>query len=111
MEVLSGRLLKKLTRVTLGKGLAEHIQYFEECPSGRELYAKAISYPKKIVEHRFIRLELERRRVEVMEYATKEHVHIFLDSLSDFDPDFSIDYRTKSQLRNIPTIHSFLTFP
>ena len=78
-EVKSVELFKKLTQVPLGKGLAENIQDLKERPSGREAYAKAMSYPQKIVEQIFSRLELEGRRVEVMEYATKENFHIFLD--------------------------------
>ena len=68
-----------------------------------------MSYPNKILEQRFIRLEIEGRCVEVMEYATKDHVQIFLDELSNFDPDFSINYHTKPQIRNMPITNSFLT--
>ena len=49
MEVLYGILLKKLTQVPLGKGLAEHIQYFMERPSGWESYAKEMPYPQSPV--------------------------------------------------------------
>ena len=44
--------------MSLGKGLAEHIHNLRERPPGREDYAKVISYPQKIVEHIFSRLEL-----------------------------------------------------
>ena len=47
--------------------------------------------------------------MEVMEYAKKDHVQILLDALSDFDPEFSVNYCTKPQLRNMPIIHLFLT--
>ena len=47
----------------------------------------------------------------MMEYATKDHVKILLDALSDFDLDFHINCGTKFQLRKMPIIHSFLTFP
>ena len=63
------------------------------------------------MEQRFSHIEIEGRHVEVMEYSTKEHVQIFMDSLSDFDPYFSVNYRKKSQLRKMPIIHSFLTSP
>ena len=53
-------------------------------------------YPQKIEELIFSRLELEGQRVEVMGYATKDHVQILLDALNDFVLDFIINYRTKS---------------
>ena len=109
VEVLSGILLKNLTRVPLGKGLADHIQDLKERPSGWEVYAKEMSYPQKIVEHILSRLELEGSRVEVMEYATKENVQILLDSLSEFDLDLSVNYHTKYQLQKMPIIYAFLT--
>ena len=58
MEVLSVILLKKSLRVPLVKGLADHIQYLKERPSGMEAYAKSMSDPQKIVEQRFSPLEL-----------------------------------------------------
>ena len=97
--------------MTLSKGLLEYIQDLDERPSGQEGYAKAILYPQKLVDQRFIYLELEGRRVDVTEYATKEHVQILLDSLSDFDTDFGVNYRTQDQIRKMPIIHSFLTSP
>ena len=63
------------------------------------------------MEQRSIRLEIEVRRVEMMEYATKDHAQILLDALSDFYLDFSVNYRTKSQLRKMTVIHSFLNSP
>ena len=61
-------------RVALGKGLADHIQNLKDHPSRWEANSKEISYPQKIVDQKFSRLELEGPRVEVMEYATKGHV-------------------------------------
>ena len=111
VEVLSSRLFKKLTRLPFVKGLAEHIKDLKECPPGREVYAKEMPYPQKILEQRFSRLELEGHRVEVMEYETKENVKILVDALSDFYPNFRINYRTKSQLGKMPIIHSLFTSP
>ena len=68
-----------------------------------------MSYPQKIVKQVFSRLELEVRHVEVMEYATKDHVHILIYELSNFDTDFRVNYRTKYQPRKIPIFHLFLT--
>ena len=70
-----------------------------------------MSYPQKIVEHIFSFPELEGLRVEVMEYATKYHVQILLDALSDCDLDFRVNYRKKYQLCKMPIIHSFITSP
>ena len=63
-----------------------------------------MSHHQKIVEQRFSCLELEGRRVEVMEYSTKDHVYILLDALREFDPDFKVNYRTKLQLRKMTII-------
>ena len=66
VEVLYVILLNKLTQVTQGKGLAEHIQDLKELPSGKEAYTKEISHPHKIVEHIFSCIELGGRHVEVL---------------------------------------------
>ena len=111
LEVLFGRQLKKLTQVPLGKVLAEHIRYFKECQLCWEAYSKSMPYFQKIVDQILSHLELEGRCVELMGYATKDNVQIFLDILSGFNPDFSVNYRTKSQLHKMPIIRSLLTFP
>ena len=70
-----------------------------------------MEYAKKIVEERCSKQLLDGRPMIVTEYATKEEVQILIDALESFDPDFSIDYRTKTQLRQMSFINDFISSP
>ena len=109
VEVLAGRLLQKLTRVPFDKSLDEHLQDLKDRPSAREAWTSAIAYPKRFIDDRFGRLELEGRPVEVMEYADDEHTKIIVDALKKWGWDSK--YKSKSQLSKMPEIEEFFNSP
>ena len=63
------------------------------------------------MEDRFSKLELEGRPVQVLPYASAADCNIITDALNKFDPDYSIDYRSKSLLKKMPIIASFINCP
>lgn len=110
-QALSGGLLKKLTRVPFGKTLPQHLAELKAQRPAREEYANSMDYPIDIIKQRFGRLDLDGRPVEVMKYAEERDVQILIDALTDFDPDYSVDHRSKTQLKKMPIIARFLSCP
>ena len=110
-QALSGGLLKKLLRVPFGKTLPEHLDDLEGQRPAREEYANSMDYPIGIIKERFSRLDLDGRPVEVMKYAEERDVQILIDALTDFDPAYSVDHRSKTQLKKMPIIARFLSCP
>ena len=53
-------------------------------------------------------LEIDGRPVEVLQYTTYSVAKIVVDALTKFAPDFSVDVRSKAQLRKMPIIEQFL---
>ena len=74
-------------------------------------FTSAMQYPIKLLEDRYSKLDLEGRPVTVLPYANEEDCKIIMDALKNFDPDYSDEYRSKSQLKNMPVISKFINCP
>ena len=107
-ELMSGRLLKRLTRVTFGTTLPKHLEDLKNRRSAHDEYTSSMEHPKGIVEKRFERLDLDGRAVVVTKYSTEDDIQVILDALIKFDSSFDAGITIKSQLRRIPIIEQFL---
>ena len=63
VNVLSGKLLKELTRVPKGKTLQEHLEDLKNRKSAKEQHSESIKHSIDIVRKRFSRLDLNGRRL------------------------------------------------
>ena len=79
--------------------------------SAHDAYISAMMYPQRLDEERFRNLTLDGRPVVVQNYATEEDVDLLREALSKFCPNFSEDYRSKSQLSKMPEIKRLLESP
>ena len=103
--------MKKLLIIPDGTSLQDHIASLESRPSAHDAYNSAMMYPQRIVEEIFRNLTLDGRPVVVQNYATEEDVDLLREALSKFCPNFSEDYRSKSQLSKMPEIKRLLESP
>ena len=107
----SKKFVNTLTTIPLCTTLESHLYKLKERRSAHDSFTAAINYPIKIMEDRFSKLELEGRPVQVLPYASAADCNIITDALNKFDPDYSIDYRSKSLLKKMPIIASFINCP
>ena len=103
--------MKKLLIIPGGTSLQDHIASLESRPFAHDAYISEMMYSQRIVEERFRNLILDGRLVVVKNYATEEDVDLLREALSKFFPNFSEDYRSKSQLSKMPEIKRLLESP
>ena len=94
-----------------GVNIEAHISNLKDRESAKNAFTSAMAFPKKQIESRCKNLSLDGRRVEMMEYATKEESTFILDALKEFDPDYDPSLTSMSQLKKMPVLHQFLTCP
>ena len=103
----SRKFVEKLMAVPAGTSLQSHYESLKEQRSAHESFSSAMRHPMNILEDRFSKLQLDGRPIQVLPYATPEDCKIITDGLKKFDPDYSSEYTSKSQLKKMPLIAEF----
>ena len=106
--ISSGRFYTKLCAAPVGTTLMERFTNLKNRVSANEAFKSAMEHPKKMIENRFRQLELEGRKVEVLNYASKNDVALFEEKLKSFDKNYDKSVRSKSQLQKMKLIAQFL---
>ena len=81
---LNGRCFKKLVQLVPGQYIQDSIIKMKAINTSRCAFAKMISNPKKLMEDRFEKFELDGRMVRVVPYPTIAEVYEIEDAFGRF---------------------------
>ena len=105
----NGSFFKKLVQIVPGQSVQDHIIKLKSIHNSPDVFAAILSNPKKLMEGRLEKLELNGCPVQVFSYPTFVEVSEIEDAFKAFYSRYGLTVSTKSQLQKFPAISNFIS--
>ena len=103
--------MSKLLIIPDGLSLYDYVNLPKTRPSATESFSLAMEYPMEMARQRCRNLELDGKKMKVIPFVEEKYCRIIIDALKRFEPCFDFNFRSKSQLKKMPSISEFWNCP